>query len=130
MRRGRILDLPIAGSVAESTASTVSIELAMPISGSDRYDIHFGGALEIVDAAGKLWRGRGDAEVRSSLGPVLDLVGNRVTETRVDEGGRLHLEFADGAQLMAESDRWEARWPMAPSSSDEHWVPRDGPRIP
>jgi Family of unknown function (DUF6188) len=130
MRRGGILDLPIAGPVAESTASSVSIELAVPISGSDRYDIHFGGALEIVDGAGELWRGRGDAEVRSSLGRVLDLVGNRVSDAHADKDERLHLAFADGAQLLAEAGRWEAHWPIAAGSLDEHWVPREGPSIP
>jgi hypothetical protein len=130
VRRGDILDLPIAGLVAESTASSLSIELAMPISGSDRYDVPFGGALEIVDPAGESWRGRGDSEVRSSLGPVLNPVGNRVTGAHADEEGRLHLAFADGAQLIAESDRREARWPIAPGSLDEHWVPREGPSLP
>jgi hypothetical protein len=130
IRRGAILDLPVSGLVAESTASGMSIELALPISGSDRYDVHFGGALEIINTAGEMWRGRGDAEVRSSLGPVLDLVGNRVTQANVDEDEQLLLTFADGAQLIAESGRWEAHWPVAAGSSDEHWVPREGPNIP
>ena len=130
IHRGAILDLPIAGPVAESTASGMSIELAVPISGSDRYDVHFGGALEIVDPTGELWRGRGDAEVLSSLGRVLDLVGNRVTDAHADEDERLHLTFADGTQLLAEAGRWEAHWPVAPGSLDELWVPREGPSIP
>ena len=108
----------------------MSIELLTSISGIDAFDIHFGGALEIVDAAGESWRGRGDAEDLPSLGPVLDLVGNTVTGAHVDEGERLHLAFADGARLIAESDRWEAHWPMAPGPSEEHWVPREGPNIP
>lgn len=130
IRRGAILDLPICGLVAESTASGLSIELAMPISGSDRYDVHFGGVLEIIDPTGGLWRGRGDAEVLSSLGRVLDLVGNRVTGAHADEDERLHLAFADGTQLLAEAGRWEAHWPIAADSLDEHWVPREGPNIP
>ena len=130
IRRGAILDLPIAGLVAESSASSVSIELEMPISGSDRFDVHFGGALEIVDAVGGSWFGRGDAEDRSSLGPVLGLVGNIVTGAHVDEGERLHLLFADGARLIAALGGWEAHWPAASGSLDDHWVPRDGPSIP
>jgi hypothetical protein len=130
IRRGAILDLPIAGLITESTASGMSIEMAVPISGSDRYDVHFGGALEIIDPTGELWRGRGDAEVRSSLGRALDLVGNRVTEAHVDEDERLHLAFADGTQLLAEAGRWEAHWPMAAGSLDDRWVPREGPNIP
>jgi hypothetical protein len=129
IRRGAILDLPIAGLVANASASSVSIELEMPNSGSDRFDVHLGGALEIVDAVGGSWLGRGDAEDRASLGPILGLVGNTVTGAHVDEGERLHLLFADGAQLIAESGGWEAHWPAAPGSLDDHWVPRDGPSI-
>ena len=130
MLGGGHLNLPIAGLVMESTASGMSIELAVPISGSDRYDLHFGGALEIVDPTGEVWRGRGDAEVRSSLGRVLDLVGTRVTDAHADEDERLHLAFADGTQLRAEAGRWEAHWPMAAGSLDDRWVPREGPSIP
>ena len=130
IRRGAILDLPIAGLVADASASSASIELEMPNSGSDRFDVHLGGALEIVDSAGGSWLGRGDAEDRSSLGPVLGLVGNIVTGAHVDEGERLHLLFADGARLIAESGGWEAHWPAPPGSLDDHWVPRAGPSIP
>ena len=130
IRRGGISELPISGLVVQSAVSDMSIELMMPISGSDGFDVHFGGALEIVDTAGNLWQGRGDADDRSSLGPVLDLIGNTVTEAHADEGERLHLGFADGAQLTAASDRWEAHWPIAAGSLDEYWVPREGPSIP
>jgi hypothetical protein len=128
--RGGDLELPIRGLVRLSSASGVSIELLTSISGIDAFDVHFGGELEIVDATGDSWRGRGDAQNLPSLGPVLDLVGNTVTGAHVDEGERLHLAFDDGTRLMAESDRWEAHWPMGPSSSDDHWVPREGPSIP
>ena len=91
--------------------------------------MHFGGVLEIVNSEGEAWRGTGADETRSSLAPVLDRVGNRVTEAHVDEAERLHLAFDDRAQLIAESGSWEGHWPM-PGGFDDRWVPREGPNIP
>jgi hypothetical protein len=129
VRRGAILELPISGLVAESALSGLSIELVMPIRGGGDYCVHFGGGLEIDNGAGEAWRGRGDNEARASLAPVLDLIGNRVRESNVDEAEQLHLGFADGAQLVADPGTWEAHWPAA-NGGDDYWVPREGPNIP
>lgn len=130
IRRGGIVELPVRGLVTRSTSSGMSIELAMRINGTDEYDLHFGGGMEITGPAGDLWRGHGDADDRSTLGRVLDLVGKHVTEAHVDDAERLQMAFADGAQLVAAPGRWEAHWPAAAGSLDEYWVPLEGPSIP
>lgn len=108
----------------------MSIELALPITGGGRFDIHFGGEIRIEDPAGDVWCGDAAIRERPSLGPVLDCIGMHVTGSHVDSDERLHLAFAGGRILTAQRDKWEAHWPTAPGSTDDRWVPREGPNIP
>jgi hypothetical protein len=125
--RGAVLDLPIEGLVTMSPVNDLSIELVMDA--AIEFCLHFGGPMEIADPTGQVWLGQGDADDRSSLGPVLDLVGGWVTGALVDEEGRLHLAFDTGVRLNAAAGRWEAHWPV-PGGLDDCWVPREGPSIP
>jgi hypothetical protein len=129
VQRIGVLELPISGLVTTSSLSGMSIELAVPIPGVGTFDVHIGGGIEITDAAGNAWHGSGDEE-GSSLGPVLDFVGDTVTQAYVDSEERLHMAFASGSQLTALPDTWEAHWPKAAGTFDEYWVPQEGPRIP
>lgn len=130
MKRGSNLELPIAGVISEIPVNAVSIELDIPLARGDRYSIHFGGAIEIVNDAGLNWHGRGDAEDRSTLARYLDLLGERVVEAHVDDQEQFHLAFASGARLTAAPDTWEANWPKSDGTLDDYWVPKEGPSIP
>jgi hypothetical protein len=123
------LDLPIEGLITMSPVSDLSIELMATDAGTVGFCLHFGGPMEIADPAGDVWHGHGDADERASLGPVLDLVGRRVTGALVDEEERLHLTFDTGVRVDAAPGRWEAHWPN-PGGLDDYWVPREGPSIP
>ena len=129
IRRGAVMDLPIEGLVTMSPVNDLSIELMAMDAGTVGFCLHFGGPMEIADPAGEVWHGHGDADERASLGPVLDLVGSRVTGAHVDEEERLHLAFHTGVRVVAEAGRWEAHWPV-PGGLDDFWVPREGPSIP
>ena len=126
--RDAILDLPIEGLVTMSPVSGLSIELTVMDAGNTEFCLHFGGPLEIADPAGRVWRGHGYDDERSGLGPVLDLVGRRVTGAQVDEEERLHLTFDTGVRLDAAAGRWEAHWPVS-GGPEDYWVPREGPSI-
>ncbi len=127
--RGAVLELPIEGLVRMSSVNNGSIELIVMDGEAIRYCLHFGGPIEIADHTGHLWLGHGDAEERSSLGPILDLVGRLVTGALVDEEGRLELTFDTGVRVDAATGCWEAHWPV-PGRLDDCWVPREGPSIP
>jgi hypothetical protein len=124
------MELPIAGAISEIPVNSPSIELDILMPEGGRYSVHFGGAIEIVDGAGVVWHGRADAEDRSTLARYLDLLGERVVESHVDDQDQFHLAFASGARLTAEADTWEASWPKWDGSGDDYWVPKEGPSIP
>ncbi len=78
IRRGAILDLPIAGLITMSLVADLSIELTAIQSGTVEYCIHFGGLIEVTGSDGDTWHGHGDADHRASLARVLDLVGGQI----------------------------------------------------
>ncbi|MBA2719228.1 MAG: hypothetical protein H0U52_08335 [Chloroflexi bacterium] len=124
------LELPIAGVVAEVLITGLSIELAVPMIDGGYYGVHFGGAIEIVEDTGSVWKGRGDAEDRSTLARYLDLLGDRVVEALVDDQEQVRLAFSSGVRLTAERATWQANWPKSDGSGDDYWVPKEGLRIP
>jgi len=124
------VQLPIRGQVALVSATSLSIELTLPIPGGGDFDIHFGGDLRMTDAGGGELQLDAASADRASLGPMLDLLGARLTESAIESPEQLHLVFADGRRLRAGPGTWEAHWPTVPGGLDEHWVPRDGPSIP
>ena len=128
--RGSILVLPIAGVISKIPVNSPSIELLIPLAEGGHYSMHFGGAIEIAGGNDEVWRGRGDADDRSTLARYLDLLGERVVEAHVDEQEQFHLAFASGARLTAKRDTWEANWPKSDGTLEDYWVPREGPRIP
>jgi hypothetical protein len=130
VRDGSNLDLPITGVISEIPVNSPSVELMIQMPEGGHYSMHFGGAIEIVDAAGVVWQGRGDAEDRSTLARYLDLLGERVVEAHVDDQERFHLAFSSGGGLTAEPETWEANWPKSDGTLGDYWVPKEGPSIP
>jgi hypothetical protein len=112
-----------------SPVSDLSIELVGIRSGTVEFCIHFGGPIDVTGPDGDTWQGEGDADHRSSLARVLDLVGGHITGAQMDGEMALHLVCADGTTVVAQAGGWEAHWPQA-DAFDDVWVPSVGPNIP